>query len=107
MYWYVCVGGGGEGGSVLFRTIFSRCLHVVTVWAVVYWIFLIHELLAEADSRFGLCECLDNVYLETGYRSMASLTACQTRSPAEDLQLSQDSSHHAHRAKKRKHYHGI
>ena len=33
---------------------------------------------------------------------MASLTACQTCSPAEDLQPSQDNSHHAHRARKRK-----
>ena len=33
---------------------------------------------------------------------MASLTACQTCSPAEDLQPSQASSHHAHRARKRK-----
>ena len=33
---------------------------------------------------------------------MASLTACQTCSPAEDLQPSQVSSHHAHRARKRK-----
>ena len=33
---------------------------------------------------------------------MASRTACQTCSPAEDLKLSQASSHHAHRARKRK-----
>ena len=33
---------------------------------------------------------------------MTSLTACQTCSPAEDLQPSQASSHHAHRARKRK-----
>ena len=64
--------------------------------AVVHWIFLIRELLAEADNS------LDNVYLVTGHRLMASLTACQTCSPAEDLQPSQASSHHAHRARKRK-----
>ena len=33
---------------------------------------------------------------------MVSLTACQTCSPAEDLQPSQDSSHHTHRTRKRK-----
>ena len=33
---------------------------------------------------------------------MASLAACQTYSPAEDLQPSQADSHHAHRARKRK-----
>ena len=42
------------------------------------------------------------MYLGTGRCSMASLTACQTCSPAEDLQPSQASSHHAHRARKRK-----
>ena len=46
---------------------------------------------------------LENVYLETGRCSMASLTACQTCSPAEDLKSSQASSHHTHRARKRKH----
>ena len=45
---------------------------------------------------------LDYVYLGTGHRLMESLTACQTCSPAEDLQPSQASSHHAHRASKRK-----
>ena len=33
---------------------------------------------------------------------MASLTACQTCSAAEDLQPSQASNHHAHRVRKRK-----
>ena len=42
------------------------------------------------------------MYLGTGHRSMASLTACQTGLPADDLQPSQASIHHAHRARKRK-----
>ena len=42
------------------------------------------------------------MYLGTGRCSMASLTAFQTCSPAEDLQPSQASSHHAHGARKRK-----
>ena len=42
------------------------------------------------------------MHLETGRRRMASLTACQTYSAAEDLQPSQASSHHAHRTRKRK-----
>ena len=45
---------------------------------------------------------LDSVYLGTGRHPMASLTACQTCSPAEDLQPSQATSHHAHRARKNK-----
>ena len=45
---------------------------------------------------------LDNMYLGTGCHSKASLTACQTYSPAEDLQPSQASSHHAQRVRKRK-----
>ena len=45
---------------------------------------------------------LDNMYLGTGRHLMASLIACHTSSPAEDMQPSQASSHHAHRAKKRK-----
>ena len=86
----MCVwgGGGGGGDSVLFRTIFSRCLHVVT--------------LDSGSLDFFPTLGLDNVYLGTGRRSMASLTACQTCSPAKDLQPSQASSHHAHRARKRK-----
>ena len=39
--------------SVLFRTIFSRCLHVVTLGSSSLDIFFIRELLAEADSMFG------------------------------------------------------
>ena len=42
------------------------------------------------------------MYLGTGRRSMASLTECQICSPAEDLQLSQASSYHAHRVRKRR-----
>ena len=45
---------------------------------------------------------LDNVNLGTICRLMASLTACQTCSPAEDLQPSQASRHHEHRSRKRK-----
>ena len=49
-----------------------------------------------------LTTVLDNVYLGTGHHQMASLTACHTCSPAEDLQPPQASGHHAHRARKRK-----
>ena len=42
------------------------------------------------------------MYLGTECRLMVSLTACQTCSPAENLQPSQASSHHAHKARKRK-----
>ena len=85
-------------GSVLYRTIFSRCLHVVTPGQKFTGFLKIVFMNCWLKPAAGL----DNVYLGTGRHSMASLTACHTCSPAEDLQLSQASSHHAHRARKRK-----
>ena len=67
-------------------------------WAIVHWIYIFLFVTCWLKPTAGL----DNVYLRKGRRPMASLTACQTCSPAKDLQPSQAGSHHAHRAKKRK-----
>ena len=48
--------------------------------------------LAKADREFVFA------YTSTGHRLMASLGACQTRTPAEDLISSQSTQHLAHRA---------
>ena len=85
--------------SVLFRTIVSWC--PASMW---------RPLGSSSLDFFNLfMNCwlkptagLDNVYLGTGRCPMASLTAFQTCSPAEDLQSSQASNYLAHRARKRK-----
>ena len=51
-------------------------------WTVVHRIFLNLFVNFWLKPTAGL----DNMYLGTGCRLMASLTACHTRSPAEDLQ---------------------
>ena len=64
-------------------------------WVVVHWI-IIRELLAEADSRFGLRVFGNRTLFDGVTHCMQDLFTCRRLAP------SQASSHHAHRAKKRK-----